>query len=73
MEKYDLLIQKILLFLLLALIWIGVVVVPGAFLIDSITNSFIYRRLYVATTFVVGGVLIAIIIDKGLLIKLIKE
>ena len=60
---------NILLCLLLALCWVAVLVVPGACLIDSITNSIFYRRLYVAIMSVVGGVLIAIIVAKGLLLE----
>ena len=71
-NDFDLIINSILCSIL-ALIWILVLVIPGAFLIDIITNNIIYRRLYVAIMYVVGGVLIAIIIAKGTLRKRIED
>ena len=58
---------------ILALTWILVLVIPGVFLIDIITNNIIYRRLYVAIMCVVGLVLIAIIMVKETLIKRIDD
>ena len=69
---FDIIIDS-LLSLILALIWVHVLVIPGEFLIHIITNSIIYRKLYVAIMFVVGGVLIAIIIVKGTLKKRIDD
>ena len=71
MQKYDLITLKntliaTLLCVLLAIIWAYILIVPGAFLIDSI----IYRSIYIATMSVVGGVLIAIIVAKWLLLKI---
>lgn len=70
MKKCDLIpLINFLLCILIAFIWTYVLIVPGLILIDSITNNIIYRYLYIAITCVVGGVLTAIIIAKGLLLK----
>ena len=70
MKKYNLItFINMLLCILIAIILTYVLIIPGLNLIDSITNNIIYRNIYIYTMCVIGGVLIAILVDKDLLLK----